>query len=109
VHDALPLLGAAEAVTVVTVARDEAGFERWQPHFERLIRHLGQHGVTAKLEEAVRAGLAISDLLLSRASDFGADLIVAGAYHHSPTREAWLGGVSRELLQRMTVPVLMSH
>jgi nucleotide-binding universal stress UspA family protein len=41
--------------------------------------------------------------------DFYVDLIVAGAYHHSPLREALVGGVSRDLFQRMTVPVLMSH
>jgi len=109
VHDALPLLDGAEAVTVVTIAAQEAGFERWRAHFERLVRHLAHHGLPAKLEETVRGDLSISDLLLSRASDFGADLIVAGAYHHSPTREAWLGGVSRDLLRHMTVPVLMSH
>jgi len=38
-----------------------------------------------------------------------ADLIVAGAYHHSQLREALMGGVSRELLEHMTVPILMSH
>lgn len=53
--------------------------------------------------------MVVADLLLSRAADMGADLIVAGAYHHSPMREAWLGGVSRDLLDHMTVPVLMSH
>jgi len=39
----------------------------------------------------------------------GADLLVAGAYHHSQLREAIIGGVSRDLLDHMTVPVLMSH
>ena len=63
----------------------------------------------AKREEDVEAGLPVCDLLLSLASDIEADLIVAGAYHHSPFREAVLGGVSRELLDQMTVPVLMSH
>jgi nucleotide-binding universal stress UspA family protein len=109
VHDALPLIGGAEAVTVIAAAGREDEFERWRPDFERLIRHLDHHGIVAKMEETVRGDLGIADLLLSRASDFGADLIVAGAYHHSPTREAWLGGVSRDLLERMTVPVLMSH
>ena len=109
VHDSLPLIDAAEAVTVISVADAEADFEKWRPAFDRLIRHLGHHGVSAKMEEEVRSDLAVSDLLLSRASDLGADLIVAGAYHRSPAREAWLGGVSRELLDHMTVPVLMSH
>jgi nucleotide-binding universal stress UspA family protein len=41
--------------------------------------------------------------------DISADLIVAGAYRHSPLREALTGSVSRELLEHMTVPILMSH
>ena len=109
VHDALPLLRAAESATVISVAAHEGDFERWRPDFDRLIRHLERHGLAANVEETVRGDISVSDLLLSRAADFGADLIVAGAYHHSPAREAWLGGVSRELLERMTVPVLMSH
>jgi len=32
-----------------------------------------------------------------------------GAYGHSRLRERVLGGVSRDLFQHMTVPVLMSH
>jgi nucleotide-binding universal stress UspA family protein len=43
------------------------------------------------------------------AADMGADMIVMGAYGHSRLREMVLGGVSREMLQTMTVPVLMSH
>jgi nucleotide-binding universal stress UspA family protein len=53
--------------------------------------------------------MPISDILLSRASDLGADMIVAGAYHHPPLRESLLGGVSRDLLDHMTALVLMSH
>ncbi len=108
-HDALPLLAAAEMVTLVFVGAREAALERRKPALERMIRHLRHHGVAARLEETIRGDIAISDLLLSRAADLAADLIVAGAYHHSQLREALIGGVSRELLQHMTVPVLLSH
>jgi nucleotide-binding universal stress UspA family protein len=37
------------------------------------------------------------------------DLIVMGAYGHSRLRELLLGGVTRTMLDRMTVPVLMAH
>jgi nucleotide-binding universal stress UspA family protein len=36
-------------------------------------------------------------------------LIVAGAYGHSRMRELAFGGVTRTLLNEMTVPVLFSH
>jgi nucleotide-binding universal stress UspA family protein len=35
--------------------------------------------------------------------------MVMGGYGHSRTRELILGGVTRFILQHMTVPVLMSH
>ena len=48
-------------------------------------------------------------LLLSRAADLAADLIVMGAYSRPRLSEFVLGGVTRVMLQSMTVPVLMSH
>jgi nucleotide-binding universal stress UspA family protein len=108
-HDALPLLGGAEAVTVMHVGSRQAGLDRDRPWLERIVRHLGRHGIEARAEETPAGDIAISDALLSRAFDLGADMIVAGAYHHSPLRESLLGGVSRGLLDHMTVPVLMSH
>ncbi len=47
--------------------------------------------------------------LLSAAADCGADLLVMGAYGHSRIRELVLGGTTREILDSMTVPVLMSN
>jgi nucleotide-binding universal stress UspA family protein len=108
-HDALPLIGKAEAVTVMTVPSREAASDEDGSSLHRIVRHLGRHGIPARSEETPRGDMAVSDVLLSRAADLDVDLIVAGAYHHSQFREALLGGVSRELLDHMTVPVLMSH
>ena len=108
-NDALPLIEAAKAATVMTVVAREREFGPAHADLQRVISHLGHHGVAARAEETIRGSLSISDLLLSRAADLGADMIVAGAYHHSPLREALIGGVSRDLLRHMTVPVLMSH
>jgi nucleotide-binding universal stress UspA family protein len=107
-HDALAFVTDAEA-TVVFVGSNERDLEQQRPALDRVVHHLHHHGVAAKPEETLRGGLAVSDILLSRVADLSADMIVSGGYHHSPLREALLGGVSRELLQHMTVPVLMSH
>ena len=108
-NDALPLLAGAEAVTVAFVASQAKELEQQRPALERMVSHLHRHGVAASLEDTWRGDLAVSDILLSRAADLAADLIVSGGYHHSQLREALLGGVSRELLAHMTVPVMMSH
>jgi nucleotide-binding universal stress UspA family protein len=109
INDALPLLEKAEAVTVMLVGAQQAKLDENRASLDRIVCHLLRHGIAACGEETVQADLRISDVLLSRAADLSADLIVAGAYHHSQLREAILGGVSRELLDHMTVPVLMSH
>jgi nucleotide-binding universal stress UspA family protein len=108
-NDALPLIGNAEAVRVMTVRERERDFEHDRPSMERVICHLARHGVAARPDRVLHRGSPVSDVLLSRAADIAADLIVAGAYHHSQMREALIGGVSRGLFRQVTVPVLMSH
>jgi nucleotide-binding universal stress UspA family protein len=108
-NDALPVIAAAEHVTVMTVHARDKDFERDRNSTDRVIHHLARHGIAARVDQRLQSESTVSDCLLSRAMDFYVDLIVAGAYHHSPLREALVGGVSRDLFQRMTVPVLMSH
>jgi nucleotide-binding universal stress UspA family protein len=50
-----------------------------------------------------------ADMLLSQAADFGADLLVMGAYGHSRAREFVLGGVTRDLLESSKTPLLLAH
>jgi nucleotide-binding universal stress UspA family protein len=109
VHDALPLLRHAEAVSVITLRDDEDELLASRPSLERIVRHLTHHGVAARPHELLRGGSRIADLLLNEASDFEADMMVAGAYHHSQLRESLFGGASVELLDHMTLPVLMSR
>jgi nucleotide-binding universal stress UspA family protein len=109
VHGALPLLDRAEAVTVIYVGAQQASLEQHRPSLEWISSHLKRHRIPAQPEATLRAALSISEVLLSRAADMSADLIVSGAYHHSQLREALIGDVSRDLMEQMTVPVLFSH
>jgi nucleotide-binding universal stress UspA family protein len=52
---------------------------------------------------------SIADAVRHEARKHGADMIVAGAFGHPKLWEALMGGVTRELLTRMTLPVLMSY
>lgn len=105
VNDALPLLKTAKRVMVLTAnpahGRRVEGAD--------IARHLARHGIAAEISSIVAAGSDVGDLLLSRATDEAADLIVMGGYGHSRMRELVLGGVSRALFAHMTVPVLMAH
>ena len=75
-----------------------------------IAEHLARHEIdVSAARTVVTDGLSPADALLDYASDIGADLLVVGGYGHSRTREMIMGGVTRDLLQHMTVPVLMSH
>ena len=51
----------------------------------------------------------VVDVLLKEVAARDIDLVVMGGYGHSRLREFVLGGVTRDVLDRMTVPVLMAH
>jgi nucleotide-binding universal stress UspA family protein len=109
VNDALPLLVAADQVDVVCVNPGRGEEDDADLPGADLCLHLARHGVKAEAQELVASDIEAGDLLLSRAADSGADLIVMGAYGHARWREVVLGGVTRQLLNQMTVPVFMSH
>ena len=109
VHDSLPILTAADAVTVLSVnPRRGLGAHGDRPGAD-IALHLARHGVKVRVEQSIAPDIGDADVLLNHASEMGADLIVIGAYGHSRIREMVLGGVTRTLLRQMTVPVLMSH
>ena len=109
VHDALPILQGAENVTIM-VANPKPGAEgHGDLPGADLAAHLARHGVNATADHTVSNDLAIGDLLLSRAADDQADMMVLGAYGHARWRELVMGGVTAHILEHMTVPVLMSH
>jgi nucleotide-binding universal stress UspA family protein len=109
VNDAMSLLAAASSVTVITVDAAQGGGSHGQVPGADIALHLARHGVAAKVERTVSAGIGIGNTLLSRASDLEADLLVMGAYGHSRVRELLLGGATRTVLASTTLPVLMAH
>jgi nucleotide-binding universal stress UspA family protein len=68
-----------------------------------------EHGVQAELHVLRIGGGVFGEVLLAKAHELGADLLVLGAYHHSPMRELILGGVTRFMLSHADLPVLMRH
>jgi nucleotide-binding universal stress UspA family protein len=108
VRDALPLLRHAEVTRVYSL--NPTGPEHLAGADISL--HLARHGVSAEASrDVVVEGASSNDIgatMLSAAADFGADLLVMGAYGHSRVREIVLGGATQEILRSMTVPVLMS-
>jgi nucleotide-binding universal stress UspA family protein len=108
VHDAMPVLEDAKNVTVMVINPKDKGNGSGKEPGAGVVRHLAEHGIKATAEH-VTTDLDPGNMLLSRASDKGIDLIIMGAYGHARWTELVLGGVTKHMLQHMTVPVLMSH
>jgi nucleotide-binding universal stress UspA family protein len=106
---ALPLLASADKVVVLSVDSKNAKAGDGHDHDEDIIRWLSRHGVKATMQHDVAGDTDIASVILSRAADHDADLIVMGVYGHSRMREMVLGGVSRTLLHSMTAPLLIAH
>jgi nucleotide-binding universal stress UspA family protein len=70
---------------------------------------LVEHGVSADLHIIPIGNEPVGGMLLARAHEVGADMLVMGAYAHSPLRERILGGVTRYLIAHADLPVLMRH
>lgn len=109
VHDAMPMLEAAEKVTVMIVnpGIDHEG-DRRDPGAD-ISAHLARHGISVEADHVTSDEIDIGNMLLSRAADMSVDLMVMGAYGHARWSEMLLGGVTNRVLTNMTVPVLMSH
>ena len=109
VNDVMPLLIAADAVTVLIIDAEQSLRPHGEVHGADIALHLARHGVRAQVERTVSAGIDIGNTLLSGSVDLEADMLVMGAYGHSRVRELLLGGATRTVLTSMTLPVLMSH
>jgi len=109
VADAMPLLARAERVFLLTVDVRPDDTAAAALAEQRVLAWLKFHGVDATSRHYGLPEMDVGPLILSQASDLGADLIVMGAYSHSRLQEFVLGGVTRHVLECMTVPVLMSH
>jgi nucleotide-binding universal stress UspA family protein len=107
IADALPLLQKAKQVEVVMVATGRPKSDE-VPGAD-LGQHLARHGLKVDVKRITSPDIDVPSTLLSYAADSAADMMVMGGYGHSRLREFVLGGVTRGLLEAMTVPVLMSH
>jgi nucleotide-binding universal stress UspA family protein len=102
--DALPLLREAQRVSVLVVG-STSGLE---DRLERLTVHLRRKGVKAALEAAPKGDSGAGRALLNWCADQQADLLVMGAFGHTPRVERWFGGATWTVLTGAHLPVLMS-
>src|ERR1700682_6259759 len=109
VADALPFLVAAASVTLLVVDSDKRADRHGEEPGADIALYLARHGAHVEVEQVSSQGSPVADIMLSYAADHGVDLIVIGAYSHARSVEMLFGGVTRTLLKRAPIPVLMSR
>jgi len=106
VGDALPFLRRAGHIDVVTVEKSE---RRNELRGAEIAEHLARHGLKINLKPLIAPDSDAANVILSEVADSETKLVVMGGFVHSRLREFVLGGVTRCILESMTVPVLMAH
>jgi nucleotide-binding universal stress UspA family protein len=99
---ALRCLASAEQVHLLMGTRDG----KPAPSMPEI---LVEHGVVAQLHTVRIGSEPFGKTLLDAVHRLSADMLVMGAYAHSPLRELILGGVTRYVLDHADLPVLMRH
>ena len=105
---ALPFLRQADQVDICVIDPPRHGQDRSDPG-GLIAQYLVRHGVKSQVSVLARTEDSIGAILMRRASEIGAEMIVTGAYGHSRLREAVFGGTSRDLLHHCKTPLLMAR
>jgi nucleotide-binding universal stress UspA family protein len=105
VQAAIPWMQRAQAVRILY--SDE--YQRRGPGAMEVSSYLSLHDIEAEIAQFRAQDREVGRGLLAAAHEFGADLLCMGAYSHSRLRQLILGGVTRHVLERATIPVMMNR
>ena len=106
---AMPLLERAKKVIVLSVEEHSSLPAACSASAERLATQLARHGMNVEAHGLAAKPHEGADVLVAKARELQADLIVSGAYSHSRVRELAFGGFTRSLLAKCELPVLLLH
>jgi nucleotide-binding universal stress UspA family protein len=109
IRDSMPILKSADEVLLLTVDPDRQGHLHDGPNAAEFAAHLGRHSVRVVVEEVPSRRDTVSKTMLAQAREFGADLLVMGAYERSRVWEFVVGGTTQDVLQRSDIPILISR
>ena len=100
----LPFLKKAGKVELLSVKREETA-----PSLDEVADYLARHGVTAVQKTVDARNRPVGEVILESAAESRASLLVLGGYGHSRLREFFMGGVTKRVLARSQIPLLLVH
>ncbi|MDR6850323.1 universal stress protein [Sphingomonas sp. BE137] len=109
VHDLAALAEPGAKVSVVTVGTAADDDRASDESADEVVRHLIRRGLLAERKSITSPELSDTETLEAFALEEAADLLAIGAFGHSRLREVMFGGVTRSLLDKVRLPLLLSR
>lgn len=109
IYATLPLLRSRRVLLMMSRERQAANLRvEWQPPLD-ILKYLERHDVHVDETFIDVDRKDVGGALLDAAAEYGAGLLVMGAYGRSRLSEWVLGGATRDVLTNAAIPVLMRH
>ena len=109
VNDAMPFLLTAKEVCLLDIrSPDDQDMSDVDPR-DSIATNLRRHGILVKEEHLVSGNIPVENILMNYAWENGCDLVAMGAYSSSKRGTVYLGPVANQMLDHMTLPVLMAN
>ena len=107
--DALPFIIEAEKTDILVIDPPDSLDESPEAAGAEIASALSRHGATVSVSVLKSDGSSIDDVIQTRITETGADLLVLGAYSHSWLRQLLFGGVTRTVLRTAPVAAFLSR
>ena len=109
VHAALPYLKGAKEVVIgcfdPVMTSEGDGID---PGTD-VAAWLSHHGCNVTVSQFPSGGRSVGECIQDRAQEFGADLVVMGAYGHARMIQTVFGGTTRSMIEQTALPVLFAN
>lgn len=109
VNDALPFLINAKQVCLLEIRVSDSQEQQAVAPKGDIAAYLRSYGINVKEENLFTGNIPVANILMNYAWENGCDMIVMGAYSNSSRGTVNLGAVADQMLDHMTLPVLMSY
>ncbi len=107
IADAMPFLSRAKAVHLMVVPEPKISHLLGQEPGADISLHLARHGVPVTLDRF--EGGDAGQLMMTRAREIGAELIVMGAYGQPRVSELVFGSATKTMLSGSETPIFLSR
>ncbi len=104
VYGAMPMFEAMQPVHVLAVDDDSRQYPA-----SLVQEYLVEHQIESEVHWRPSDGEPVVDAILECAEEMGIGMIVAGAFGHNLLREMLLGSVTRQLMEKSSRPLFLSH